>query len=164
MTTQPRNRPSSSYNLYADAIPDFLRLFKIYRLKIRTIMLGYVTFHPPESLVNSEDIKVGRTSIHDFFHNYLIIYRSVNMKTLEVYVEIISYFGQMHDFVVRVDGKYRNRPGLRFLSQINASERHPKVTISIRYIDSDQIIGFDWIFQPIFTITNVDVDFTKFRV
>jgi hypothetical protein len=51
------------------------------------------------------------------------------MKTLEVYVEIISYFGQMHDFVVRVDGKYRNRPGLRFLSQINASERHPRVTI-----------------------------------
>ena len=57
------------------------------------------------------------------------------MKTLEVYVEIISYFGQMHDFVVRVDGKYRNRPGLRFLSQINASERHPKVTISIRIFD-----------------------------
>jgi hypothetical protein len=36
------------------------------------------------------------------------------MNTLEVYVEIISYFGQMHDYVVRVDGKYRNRPGLRF--------------------------------------------------
>ena len=36
------------------------------------------------------------------------------MNTLEVYVEIISYFGQMHDYVVRLDGKYRNRPGLRF--------------------------------------------------
>ena len=57
------------------------------------------------------------------------------MKTLEVYVEIISYFGQMHDFVVRVDGKYRNRPGLRFLSQINAPERYPKVTITIRCRD-----------------------------
>ena len=96
-------------------------------------MLGYVTFHPSESLVNSEDIKVGRTSIYDFFHNYLIIYRSVNMKTLEVYVEIISYFGQMHDFVVRVDGKYRNRPGLRFLSQINALLRCSVFMISIRY-------------------------------
>ncbi len=74
----------------------------------------------------------------------------MNMKTLEVYVEIISYFGQMHDFVVRVDGKYRNRPGLRFLSQINASERHPRVTISIRYIDFDQAIGFDQILQSIF--------------
>ena len=70
------------------------------------------------------------------FHNYLIINRSVNMKTLEVHIEIICYFGQMHDFVVRVDGKYRNRPGLRFLSQINASERHPRVTITIRYIES----------------------------
>ena len=74
------------------------------------------------------------------------------MKTLEVYVEIISYFGQMHDFVVRVDGKYRNRPGLRFLSQINASERHPKVTIAIRYTDFDLVIGFERIFQSNFTI------------
>ena len=98
-------------------------------------MLGYVTFHPSESLANSEDIRCGRTSIHDFFHNYLIIYRSVNMKTLEVCVEIVSYFEQIHDFVVRVDGKYRNRPGLRFLLQINASERHPRVTISIRNLN-----------------------------
>jgi hypothetical protein len=50
-------------------------------------MLGYVSFHPSESLVNSEDTRSGRTSTHDFFHDYLIIYRSVNMNTLEVYAE-----------------------------------------------------------------------------
>ena len=77
------------------------------------------------------------------------------MKTIEVYVEIISYFGQMHDFVVGVDGKYRNRPGLRFLSQINASERHPRVTI--RYIDLDQI--FATIFpQSVFKINTPQSD------
>ena len=42
----------------------------------------------------------------------------------------------MHDFVARVAGKYRNRPGLRFLSQINASEGCGRVTTSIRYIES----------------------------
>ena len=57
------------------------------------------------------------------------------MKTIEVYVEIISYFGQMHGFVVRVDGKYRNRPGLRFLSQINTSEGNRRITTSIRMFD-----------------------------
>ena len=72
------------------------------------------------------------------------------MKTLEVYVEIISYFGQMHDFVVRVDGKYRNRPGLRFLSQINALLRCSVFMISIRYIGFGQVIGFDRILQSIF--------------
>ena len=82
---QPRNRPSSSYNLYADAISDFLRLFKIYRLKIRTIMLGYVTFHPSESLVNSEDTRGGRTSIHGYFSqlfNYLSVIEYENVRSL----------------------------------------------------------------------------------